>query len=77
MPPVLQPETPVEVTSNRKVSFEHGFTASGERMPLQMVDSQCVHVESLVLPCHASDVVGDVAVVLCLLCFQLHQLLRG
>ena len=29
--------------------------------------SICVHVESLVLPCHASDVVGDVAVVLCLL----------
>ena len=29
--------------------------------------SICVHVESLVLSCHASEVVGDVAVVLCLL----------
>ena len=26
-----------------------------------------MHVESLVFPCHASEVVGDVAVVLCLL----------
>ena len=32
-----------------------------------MVDSQCVHVESLVLSCHASEVVGDVAVIFCLL----------
>ena len=32
-----------------------------------MVYTQCVHVESLVLSCHASEVVGDVAVVLCLL----------